>query len=647
MHFFTFIEKHTILRKSIAMILIVLMLSSCSSRVGTIQIKGSESVNEQITMTIYGKKETTVERISRLPVTLRLSYDNVPARVTFTSEFHNFSDVVVDKRYTGSHSSKFWKSGGNVLITLGVVSAAVGVLGFLDARDEKEKARGEEERQLLPGSVNRPLLYAGAGAFSLGLIFRGIGSARSNATLYEMEQKSYTTQISDNLDRFDVFAKKYVTSRLDAWRQKSEYESTDAYGRRVNASSIKLKQEALLNEAAEEFIRRNRPQDKITYSINPYDADNESFLITSNYGNLVVPVAAAFAKEFKDNFHVGVVKSPSFGVNQKDIIVTECTFRIPSGRTFNANTNSAVAYNEFLENPSQKQTKVDLDFAQVTAASNRNTIGKASYAAVANDKIDTDIPSGKSNDDIFVVIIGNENYDPDTKVKEVPFARNDANIFRKYCEKTLGVSSDHIKFFTDATRNNMNSAVSWLNNFVKAANNAGRDSKVIYYYAGHGVPDMVNNKSYLLPSDGYPDDFSSAIKLEDLYSSLASLGASECVVFLDACFSGVETTDNARAVGQHVAPQEKPVSGNLVVISAASDKQTSNAFTEKGHGIFTYYLLKKLHDGKGRDSLGDIYDYINKNVNTTSMEKWSKPQTPTVNPSSSCAAGWKDIRLVK
>ncbi len=646
MHFFTFIEKNSFIRKSIALLLIAVMLSSCSSRVGTIQIKGSQSVHEPITMTIYGKKETTVEKISRLPVTLRLGYDNVPARVTFSSELHNFSDVYIDKRYTGSHSSKFWNRGGNTLITLGVIAAAAGGLGYIDTRKEAEKAENDEKKQLLPSSVNRTLLYGGGGATILGIIFRGIGSARSNATLYEMEQKNYVTQITDNLERFDVFAKNYVTSRLDKWRMKNEYESSEVYARRVNASSIKEKQEMLLDEAVEEFIRRQSPQDKITYSINPYDADNQTFLVTSNYGNLVVPVAAAFAKEFKDNFHSGVKKTPAFGVNEKDIVVTECNFITPSGRMFSANTNNAVAYNEFLQNPAQKGVKVDLNLNQVTSYANRNSIGKASYQAVGNDRVDSDIPSGKSNEDLYVVIIGNENYDPDTKVKDVPFAHNDANIFRQYCEKTLGVSSDHIKFFTDATRNKMNSAVSWLGNFVKAANNAGRESKVIYYYAGHGVPDMVNNKSYLLPIDGYPDDFSTAVKLDDLYSSLASLGAAECVVFLDACFSGVETTDNSRAVGQHVAPQEKPVSGNLVVISAASDKQTSNPFTDKSHGIFTYYLLKKLNEGKGRDSLGEIFDYLSRNVNHTSMEKWSKPQTPTVNPSPGLE-GWRDMRLVK
>ena len=65
---------------------------------------------------------------------------------------------------------------------------------------------------------------------------------------------------------------------------------------------------------------------------------------------------------------------------------------------------------------------------------------------------------------------------------------------------------------------------------------------------------------------------------------------------MDACFSGAQRGEGMLISARGIAlktKQEIP-QGNLIVFSAASDDQTAFPYKEKGHGLFTYYLLKKL-----------------------------------------------------
>lgn len=53
---------------------------------------------------------------------------------------------------------------------------------------------------------------------------------------------------------------------------------------------------------------------------------------------------------------------------------------------------------------------------------------------------------------------------------------------------------------------------------------------------------------------------------------------------------------------------------------------------DKGHGTFTYYLLKKLQLTKGDVSLGELTDYVTQQVERAVVTN-RKSQTPMVSPS--------------
>lgn len=255
--------------------------------------------------------------------------------------------------------------------------------------------------------------------------------------------------------------------------------------------------------------------------------------------------------------------------------------------------------------------------------------------------VDKNIPeTNVKNENTYALIIANENY---TDVATVPFARNDGEIFKQYCLKTLGIEDKHVRFVKDATKNQMLGGVMWLKNIMEA--NDG-NVNVIFYYAGHGVPDEESKSAHLLPVDALGNDVRTAFKLEKLYGMIGSVGCKSATVFLDACFSGAKREGDMLASARGVAikvKSDQPV-GNMVVLTAATGDQTAGAYDEQSHGRFTYFLLKKLQSTQGDVNLNELSSYVISKVKQLSADD-GKIQTPTVISSTAVGDDWKNWKL--
>lgn len=257
-------------------------------------------------------------------------------------------------------------------------------------------------------------------------------------------------------------------------------------------------------------------------------------------------------------------------------------------------------------------------------------------------KVDKDIPAtGEKNDKTFAVIIANENYQNSANV---PYAINDGGVFRTYCEKTLGIPDNNIHFVTNATLNNIQGEVSWLENVLKSYEGQAR---AIFYYAGHGIPDEASKESYLLPVDGLGNNVRTGYKLQNLYASLGAMPSKSVTVFLDACFSGANRDGemiNPDLRGVVVRTNSAAPKGNMVVFSAAQGYETAMPYAEESHGMFTYFILKKLQESGGDVTYQELGDYVQRNVRQKSSVL-GKTQTPSVQPSSTLGDEWKNWRL--
>lgn len=106
-----------------------------------------------------------------------------------------------------------------------------------------------------------------------------------------------------------------------------------------------------------------------------------------------------------------------------------------------------------------------------------------SVLVYAQSDVDTRIAVNDTKDyNTFVLIISNENYKYE---QTVPFALNNGETFKLYCEKTLGIPEKNIRYSSDATLNDMRMQLQWLIKVMKAYEG---DARAIVYYSGHGMP---------------------------------------------------------------------------------------------------------------------------------------------------------------
>jgi len=159
---------------------------------------------------------------------------------------------------------------------------------------------------------------------------------------------------------------------------------------------------------------------------------------------------------------------------------------------------------------------------------------------------------------------------------------------------------------------------------------------VFIYYSGHGAPNPKTGDAYLVPYDGDPTFIAeTGYALSRLYESLGKLKAKEITVVLDSCFSG----GGGRSV---LAKGAKPlvvtintpsIKHNIAVMTASTGDQISSAYEEKGHGLFTYFLLKGLkNEGvlkpDGSIQMDDLFGYIKPQVERIARKQFNNEQTP-------------------
>jgi hypothetical protein len=264
---------------------------------------------------------------------------------------------------------------------------------------------------------------------------------------------------------------------------------------------------------------------------------------------------------------------------------------------------------------------------------------KVSVASLVSD-VDKNIPVlGKTFPERIALIIGNEDYSGAINAQiNVSYAARDAQIFKEYAKMTLGIDERNIFHFSNATAGVMKREIDRV---VKLASRMGENAELYFYYAGHGFPDEKTKIPYLIPVDVDANNLSDGISLKELYSSLGSTGASKVTIFLDACFSGGGRDEGLLAArGIRIVPEMQECVGKMVVFAASKGDQVALPFHQEKHGLFTYYMLKKLQESKGKLGYKELYDYLRQQVGVESI-RISKEQDPVVNVSPVVTTQWE------
>ncbi len=269
---------------------------------------------------------------------------------------------------------------------------------------------------------------------------------------------------------------------------------------------------------------------------------------------------------------------------------------------------------------SAAQRKRDADAAAAQAEA-------AKIAALYPPLNESPRPAAERPDD-YALIVGIEGY---RFVPKADYGENDAKLVKTYVE-SLGVPPANVILLTgaDASRADIAKYLEeWLPGVVKS------DSRVYFYYSGHGAPDPQTGAAYLVPYDGDPKFLkSTAFPLSKIYADLSALPDKESVVMLDSCFSGA----GGRSV---LAPGVRPLVNvedaatapdKVDVLTASGAREIAGGLDLRKHGLFTYFLLRGLSgeaDARrdGHVTLGELDDYVRAKVSETARRD-NRDQNP-------------------
>jgi hypothetical protein len=269
------------------------------------------------------------------------------------------------------------------------------------------------------------------------------------------------------------------------------------------------------------------------------------------------------------------------------------------------------------------------------AAKSRDLTNRDVKLQLGQPASDVDTPPSrrvKTNANAYAIVIGIEQYRQ--KLPRADYATHDARIVTDYLTKVLGYPEENVVTLLNEHASNVDLAKyfeKWLPNNVETG------STLFVYFSGHGAPDPKSGGAYLVPYDGDPSFIAeTGYSLKRMYDALGKLPAREIVVALDSCFSGAGgrsvLAKGARPLVMNLG--NLPVTTrNMTIMTAASGDQISSTYEEKGHGLFTYFMLKGIKDEDvlkkdGSIAIHSLFSYLKPQVERIARRQYNNEQSP-------------------
>lgn len=459
-----------------------------------------------------------------------------------------------------------------------------------------------------------------------------------NPVYQDLNNLSSTVSLEDEL-------RKLIELKIRQWELKGEFEKSEDYYERVTEVNRKaeVKRQTLLavNEIAGKYV------DLENTELGLYNADAEIFtLFVPGAITTLIPVPIEDAIWFKDNWNFVRISKPEFSIFDDKFVLTRFSAEL-FGSIYEYDAYQHGVYvSTFNGKPELGNLNISMPELEIPVLKEFPTPVLDSEILSEVDEL---IPvNNMLQENVFALVIGNENYSSYQFGNEgsinVAYAEHDARVFSQYLIKTFGIPEEHITLLTDATAGQINQALSKMSALAKAYEGK---AEFVFYYAGHGLPDEVTREPYIIPVDVSPSNLDYAISLEDIYASYTAYETRRVSIFLDACFSGGARNESLLASrGIRIRPKSPFVMGNLIVFSATRGDQTAYAYKEKKHGMFTYHLLKKIHETNGMISYGELAKYLEFEVNKRSLLINNREQEPTIKVSPILEYTWRDFSFL-
>lgn len=448
---------------------------------------------------------------------------------------------------------------------------------------------------------------------------------------------------------------------------KDEFESKAEFAKRVEAET--QKREALIAKLQSDFrakvearnreleIRKSQVETKTKEFLfqnfalvmgspvisNPvFDAESDTMFVDLKMSNadwakkVAIKISSReLARNFKQNIDKVEVKTV-FGYQNNAFILQDISASLGSN-----NLIATLSADDFK--PQKVEVVIKSDKVKFGEFQNPNLVDKyrvsaleyGESGAVKKEQFYDDLApvlAGLSQKPIdnkkWIFAIGIEDY---AETDDIIFAKRSAETFVKTMQKSFGVSERNTYSLIDtkATSGSIKDKMKLLAGDVK-------DGDTIYfYYNGHGIPNVSDDgEPFMLPSDKIPDFITKEeeFSLRQIYKQLSDTKAAKIIAVVDSCFAGA--TDGVSQIKGVAATRMKPKKidfdkQKMVVITAGKDKKFSNMYKEKGHRMFSYYVIESIL--KGKQSVVDLYREASYKTSEASNALGSlKKQEPTI-----------------
>ena len=256
--------------------------------------------------------------------------------------------------------------------------------------------------------------------------------------------------------------------------------------------------------------------------------------------------------------------------------------------------------------------------------------------------VDVNIPEGYRRPNTIGIIIANKDYEH-RDVPEVKYAFHDAEVMKEYFIKTLGIPERNVYVIKDAKKSDFEM---WFGTEKDPKGKLyrlvrpGTRPEIYIYYVGHGAPDVETRSAYFVPVDAHPSYVNlSGYSLKLFYRNLSEVPSSGVNVIIEACFSGGSPGGmliaKASPLGVvRVGGGELPRRFTVITATDTSG-EIASWYPEKGHSLFTYYLMKGMGGAadKNRDreiTLSEMEEYLVREVSYMAGRLYNREQHPMV-----------------
>lgn len=369
-----------------------------------------------------------------------------------------------------------------------------------------------------------------------------------------------------------------------------------------------------------------------------YDADNEIFgakLAFENNSelkhNIVIKMPPLAAQQFRADFEK-ITPIALFDFDGSNVSFRTVKF------SHNKKEYLAMLTDKVIGGGAIQVAKLDANrpnmsniATSISVSQGKNQTFDTSSLISTNDLDDllAKAPNAKIDPKKWLFVVGLENY---KYTDAIVYAKRSAQMFAKVAQKTLGVPRQNSYELIDegATAAEIKNKMKMMLRNVKAGDT------IYFYYNGHGVP-AVNkqNEAFILSADMMPDFVGDepAFMMKQIYKELSDSKASRIVAVIDSCFSG--STDGKSIHKGVAAGVLKPKSidfdkTKMVVLTAGRDTQYSNAYIQKAHRMFSYFIMEELL--KGEKNVKELYGKAYKNTIETTRANYGdlRLQEPTM-----------------